>query len=231
MKKLLLIFLVLSFSYTLFSQSTIVLKDVNGVDISGQTRTLPHNTEFWVEIVNEGASSIDIVVEVTEITLPNGNNILFCYESNCYPPVTAIGIVGPGFSLASGATTGNNYFDAVYYNNGSSNLASVTIKFSESGNSANFSTVTLDNSYVSVKKLVADKYSVYPNPASDHVFVNGVQGANSELVIRNIIGKEVKREKISNNSRISVIDLNPGVYLYSIYENGDLKDTKKLIIN
>lgn len=230
MKKLLLIILVLSFSFALYAQSTIALKDVNGADITGQTRALPNDVEFWVEIVNNGSASIDIVVEVTEITLPNGNNILFCYESNCYPPVTAAGIVGPGFPLAAGATTGNNYFDAIYYNNGSTGLASFTLKFYESGNSANFSTLTLDNSYVSVKNINSDTYSVFPNPANDFVFVKGLKSNDSELVIRNIIGKEVKREKIGINSRISVSDLNPGVYIYSIYEKGMLKDKKKMVI-
>ena len=76
-------------------------------------------------------------------------------------------------------------------------------------------------------------FSAYPNPAADNFFINfqGNEGMIFNLVIYNLVGEEVLKRNISNGTnKISIDDLNNGVYFYSIVTNNEILETKKLIV-
>ncbi|RXK52616.1 T9SS type A sorting domain-containing protein [Aquirufa rosea] len=78
--------------------------------------------------------------------------------------------------------------------------------------------------------------NLYPNPASEYADVDfQILGANIEVkvVIYNILGQEIKDlvlDKDQRTARISLKDLNSGMYMYQLMMDGRSIVTKKLIV-
>lgn len=74
-----------------------------------------------------------------------------------------------------------------------------------------------------------NKIDLYPNPATNYVFINGMNGA--EISIMDISGRVVKNTTIhSDNERIDVSDLQNGIYMiHALLENNI--SVEKLIVN
>lgn len=75
-------------------------------------------------------------------------------------------------------------------------------------------------------------FSVYPNPATDivNVSVNNMSG-NSSFILFDIVGKEIMNANLINGvNPIDVSNLTPGVYFYSIKNDNNIIETKKVVI-
>ncbi|MBA3705180.1 MAG: T9SS type A sorting domain-containing protein [Bacteroidetes bacterium] len=72
-------------------------------------------------------------------------------------------------------------------------------------------------------------YNVYPNPATDYVFFEGVQ-CNSVIELYDVLGRKVFN-LISNvsNTKIDISGLEPAIYFYKIINDGNTSQTGKLI--
>jgi len=81
-----------------------------------------------------------------------------------------------------------------------------------------------------INEIEAKDVQIYPNPASDFVNLNGVNGAT--VTIHNMIGAVVHSENIlSETARINVGDLPTGNYILRITDpNSEKQLVKKLII-
>ena len=77
---------------------------------------------------------------------------------------------------------------------------------------------------------VFTQLKVYPNPATDRIFIEGV-GVGNYLVIKNISGQTVKiaYHKDIVNGSISVEDLTPGVYMIFEVSNNQYSVPVKFI--
>lgn len=72
-------------------------------------------------------------------------------------------------------------------------------------------------------------FAVYPNPASDHFFIENAPG--TEIEILRTSGELVSRVRITENRQmIDVSRLSKGIYIIGIRENGTLK-VEKLLVN
>ena len=60
------------------------------------------------------------------------------------------------------------------------------------------------------------KYSVYPSPAQNHIWVKDAENSNAAYHITDITGKQIKAGNLSGNHPINVSDLNAGLYILSI---------------
>lgn len=76
---------------------------------------------------------------------------------------------------------------------------------------------------------------VYPNPASDfiNIIINKTISKNTKIVLLNILGETI--ESYSNietgsSYSISTRNLQPGVYIINLIENGLIIDSKKIIV-
>ncbi|GAB4312175.1 MAG: hypothetical protein Kow00127_02600 [Bacteroidales bacterium] len=80
---------------------------------------------------------------------------------------------------------------------------------------------------------VNDRYEVlfkmYPNPAGDQLFVEGLNGA-SKVEVYNVIGEKVLSvNDISNNKvELNTSNLVNGVYMVTVYRNGNVETAKFL---
>lgn len=101
---------------------------------------------------------------------------------------------------------------------------------------------TLGGFYLVVKgqigqnELPVEKPRVYPNPASDHIFISAghLQDSHMEIRIVNLVGSEVYHGSYSNNPgnpiRISTSNFKPGVYLYQL-RSGDKSFSGKFSVS
>lgn len=85
-----------------------------------------------------------------------------------------------------------------------------------------------------VNETEALSFNVYPNPFSDFAVVQFSQdlSADHQVVIYDVLGQEVWRQENLTNKQIKISkeELNPGVYLFSLIENGQVQRTEKLIV-
>ena len=82
---------------------------------------------------------------------------------------------------------------------------------------------------LSIDDLAADNLKVYPNPTSlGYVIISSRGSSKIDVMVFDIIGKEIIRNTISNNT-LDVSDLKTGVYLLKISQD-DAVTTKKLVI-
>ena len=71
-------------------------------------------------------------------------------------------------------------------------------------------------------------FTVYPNPASSHVFV-AVPSGFAHIALYNSLGQKVLEQNVSGqNESVSLDRINPGIYFYSVESNG-LSQIGKLI--
>jgi hypothetical protein len=74
-------------------------------------------------------------------------------------------------------------------------------------------------------------FSMYPNPVSNGKFViTSNNGANKQVEIYSMIGKQVYSKTVKANETIDVSNLNRGIYLLRVKEEDKIA-TRKLIVN
>lgn len=77
----------------------------------------------------------------------------------------------------------------------------------------------------------ASGISVYPNPANEQLTVSTFGLTSSALVrLTDISGKIVREEEISSTSILRTDDLKNGVYLVSVLENGNVIQTRRVVV-
>lgn len=245
MKKTLFTFIFLSIILSIsYSQSTIVLKDVDGNVINDQI--LAPSTDFlsptYFSVENTGNSEITILIDVTELTLATdgGDNyaITFCW-GGCFPPITRLGLLNtiPATAHTIPANSESSEEADIYIvEDGATENSSITFKFYEEGNESNFTTLSFDTDLISSVDNIENyhQFSAFPNPAKENLTIsyNVENIENTFISIYNVLGKEVKKIKVENNNqtKINVSDLNSGIYFYNLSVNNKIVNTKKLII-
>ncbi|MFZ4105999.1 glycosyl hydrolase 53 family protein [Flavobacterium sp.] len=73
-----------------------------------------------------------------------------------------------------------------------------------------------------------NKIQLYPNPAHDKVFFDGVQD-DTKVVVFDVFGRIILKSAIKENC-LTISELNSGVYYFVFYDN-DNKVVKKMIVN
>lgn len=75
-------------------------------------------------------------------------------------------------------------------------------------------------------------FSVYPNPASDQLNIEMSNAGNDDVFkVFNILGEEVRTVRLKEGlNTMNIVELNNGVYFYSVFRNGEVIETKKIVI-
>lgn len=66
-----------------------------------------------------------------------------------------------------------------------------------------------------VQSVSDKKWSLYPNPTTDYIKMNGFEGI-ALIVIRNINGKAILTKQINGNEKINVSSLSKGIYIVTV---------------
>ena len=92
----------------------------------------------------------------------------------------------------------------------------------------------IDTSTINFYELQTIK--LYPNPASDHLFIDYeiIYVKEAELMIYNSIGAIIYTKELEDKHdkiKISVSDYKNGLYFCSLQIDGELLNTRKIIVN
>ncbi len=245
MNRLLLSILAVTLSSYSFGQ-TFVLKDYDdNVITNGQQVDMWDNAgtiemDYGLRSENLTTSSITVGLRRYEVDVVSGSQNYFCWNV-CYSPTPAGDmpewVAQDALTMDTDSvysnfhayhrptgTNGISVYRYVFYNQANQNdTISVTITFNASPNSVN--------------EISADEQlAVYPNPATDVAHINYDVEGNSEakLELHNMLGskvKEIKLDASQNKFDLSVRDLNPGVYFYTLVQNDKAVTTKRLVVS
>ncbi|WP_409772655.1 T9SS type A sorting domain-containing protein [Thermaurantimonas sp.] len=200
-----------------------------------------NSDDIYAKAAIKNVSSSAKVVKVKRYY--NVNNALV--DSNaicwgfCFEPKVSISPIG--ISIAAGATNSVDFSGHVYPDkDGVARSGQIMYTFfvDESPNDSVSILVTFEvTPTFSVAKFLTGSRigSLYPNPASEFVeLLLELKGyEQAKIAFTDITGRIVKAVQLSSAEavhRISVQDLKPGVYLYTVYINDKAEVTRRLTI-
>ncbi|MET3538616.1 M1 family metallopeptidase [Chryseobacterium limigenitum] len=126
-------------------------------------------------------------------------------------PIKVTGTGGETAYFALNNTTNNQYFtQSVTFP-----IASVQFNYEYQILERN-STVTQDNT-LSTADLNIDKFSLYPNPAKNELYLKGIDKP-TDFTIHFVDGKLVRKDTYQPNKAINISELVPGTYIFTIKE-------------
>jgi len=126
-------------------------------------------------------------------------------------PIKVTGTGGETAYFALNNTTNNQYFtQSVTFP-----IASVQFNYEYQMLERN-STVSQDNT-LSTADLNIDKFSLYPNPAKNELYLKGIDKP-TDITIHFVDGKLVRKDTYQPNKPINISELVPGTYVFTIKE-------------
>lgn len=90
--------------------------------------------------------------------------------------------------------------------------------------------ITIKNPFAaptSTKNVAENQFSIFPNPASDKIFIKGLQKDNYSIAIYSIEGKLVSSSALQNNEYVSISDLAKGNYMLKITSSNNKSSVLK----
>ncbi|MDD4703577.1 MAG: T9SS type A sorting domain-containing protein [Bacteroidales bacterium] len=189
----------------------------------------------YIHFKNITSETINARVYRQDIMLNPTASLFMCFDDNCVTdtiPQNIIELV-PNVEYTS--------FDLQYtYTSDAPSIARIHLVDPISLQSLQSFIVLYSNSDISLPKPIKNNtltLEAYPNPAVQSATINYSLPSNYRqvtLVLRNMIGKELKTIQLSSSSKgkqtINTYDLPNGVYFYSIIGDGKTIATKKLIV-
>jgi len=93
--------------------------------------------------------------------------------------------------------------------------------------------IWLGNPNVAVKAINEDQIKVYPNPASDRLYIKTGDISKINVVLYNVLGKEIKNTTYNGgNIEVDLNSLQQGMYIYRISDSGkNMIKAGKLLIS
>lgn len=214
----------------------------DGEDIvSGTTIELnaaDENMHQEFDVKNVSGATLNLRIERIKITELEGTQDYLCWGANpetgaCY----SAGAVSPENPFVtpddSDLDDGNRGWLATYHvTNGFDGCAQYRYYVIDEIDARLDSVDVMYCSTVSIEEDVKVEVSVYPNPASDFVNVTMVNEHNNvNFTLYNILGDAVLTANLNAGTNEVALDKLPnGVYFYSILKEGNILETKKLIV-
>jgi hypothetical protein len=164
-------------------------------------------------IKNNAATSKTFRWERTIRSATAGWDVAICDKNLCYTPSVST----QNITLA---TNEEARMDVHIYPNRNVGAAVVEIKVTEIGNNNNTTTsVYYFNTPVGTKDLVnkAANVRIYPNPVVDHFSIIDDNEVVETIAIYNMIGRQVRTFRVSEDAKYIIGDLPDGMYLIRFY--------------
>ncbi|NLA24067.1 MAG: T9SS type A sorting domain-containing protein [Bacteroidales bacterium] len=238
MKQIFTITLISFLAIQVFAQNEIILKDLEGNVVNGQTISVNANINddyesaiAYFSVTNNTSSALEIKVSKEIISaVPNTYND-FCWAGGCYP--NNVHVSNGSLVLEANETTvGDDLFSAKYHCMGIE--GETTIKYNlfdvNSDIQAWFS-VKFIASQTSIPSNLIGNF-VYPNPAKDffYVDINQFNAKNLKMEVFNVIGSKVYEMRIDGEGKqtIDCSEWKKGMYILRFYSEGNLIKSLKL---
>jgi hypothetical protein len=199
----------------------------------------PGNTPYTFDgftVKNTGTATKALRMKRIHVDTIPGTSNYFCW-AQCYVPSVDESPIGDNVVLESDSVFKFMYLD--YQPKG--NLGVTTVRYvirnaadplDTASLLVNFNaTPTAINEITTTPKL----NSLFPNPANNNVTVNFVLNAGqASIEVKNVLGQVQKIMPIvagSKSTNLNVADLPSGIYFVSLKSNGNIIDTKRLVVN
>ena len=240
MKNSILLFLLLSFSFSGFSQ---LVFEVNGELIENEQEfvfnTASAESNLVVNITNNNDNAIGLRLLFEEVNATDETTefefcIGSCYWlSNIENGEIFPALSGAAYSIGAGETTGDG--DIHFHNHyAGSELVSYNLKLYDEDDEENSFvkfTYTYDSNSAVENIITNDFLSVYPNPANNVLYLTNKNNTAKDYTIFDISGKNIISGKISKEkSQISVSHIPAGMYFLQVNTEGQQSETHKVII-
>ena len=92
-----------------------------------------------------------------------------------------------------------------------------------------FDQISFGNGTLGLDNVIADAFTMFPNPANDVLSFSGFSNNRLDIAIHNILGKQVL-QKSDVQRDVDISSLSPGLYLVTM-TSGQNVSTKKLLVN
>ena len=243
MKKLILFSSIILLALTASSQSFSILNSLkqnisnSNITITGDVNSIIY---AYLYIVNNTTdSSICKLKKIETNVLVNTTNS-FCFNGQCYPPYFFVSPVT--MTLQAGDTSNSLGFSGDYTPGGivGSSVITYVVYNDANHNDSTYVVVTYQADAASISKpdiSRIDFSNPYPNPVTSQTKINyniPESFNKATLILRNLIGTQVKEYIIDNPQGkilLDLTDINEGIYFYSLIIDGNVILTRKLIKN
>ena len=192
----------------------------------------------YIEVRNDGAADVDIKVtrrfdRTNALLDSNAICWVVCFGTGTDTSSTQI-TLAPGERSAPSDFTGHVYpdGDGIAFSGGITYIFYDKDDPSDSAAHTVYYEVIAD---ISALEEQSANWSVYPNPASDLLWIEALDGAaeDTHIEFTDVLGRILHSERFDasfGSTSISLDALRSGVYLYGIYEGDRLIEKKKLVV-
>lgn len=203
--------------------SNVVDATINNVNATGSFAYFPGtvtNTDL--------NSSVEVEMTFNNVTMPAGWALTMCSPGGCFPN----GVVSSTFTLAANS---NATVQIDMFSGGVVGTGSVLVRFENTANNTDFKEflVQLDNSATGIAEsgVGITLLKNYPNPfiySTTIVYENNSH--QGEIQIVDELGRMIGVYALESKSGEIAINenLNSGIYFYSLWDNGELVERKKM---
>lgn len=199
-------------SFTVEAQISYLEDSVGRVDMPVPSDQM--NTYNWV--YNNGATDLTIrwrkIVNSYPASWTDGTSV--CDKNLCWGPTVDFEDV----MVPAGDSTN---IDVYFYNGGRAGEGRVEVAvfdLADSAGTVQTAIFTAKASPVSSIRDVNEALSFYPNPVLNEMIVKGIENANAEVMVYNVLGKLVK-QTILNNGVVSMNDVAEGFYMINVIDD------------
>lgn len=232
MKKIYASFLTVAlvFSGTAVAQNL----QLNSIDAYTEANsTYLHEVKAHVGITNTGNDATYDVARIYNGSNGVADSNYFCWDL-CYGVGTDSSTFG-GVMLQNGVRNTDFYIGIYIRGNNATAQDSLIYRFYNAADPSDSLDITF---YVSVSPTASTiefegrKVVVYPNPASDVVYVSTEQFSNGTVRLTNLAGVTVSRTEINGADRVAidVRQVPSGVYMLQTMQNGSVQDAQRVVI-
>lgn len=230
MKKIYLICSVAIMSSLSYGQIDITNDDDLGVSYNGETvyvNSTESNLVAHLNIVSTIGSAADYKWKRVVMDNPNSYGDQICDNETCFVCTGDVWERAAFYTLPAGEST---VFQPKLSAGGVGGSAHMRYYIMDDGDVAVDSVDVIFNTTVGVEETEELEYSVYPNPVNDVLNIN-IESNNTSIEIFDIVGKQVASMNLVNGkNQLNIENLKAGVYFYSIKKNGDVVETRKLVV-
>lgn len=191
---------------------------------------------FWIEVHNQGSSSVAYKVKRTIIQQVPGSSPMYCQE--CGSGLCFTGAISSQYSLAANASC---EWD-IKYNVGATPLGTSVIRYTafnvanvNDSSCINMHYIITPNAVPQFNAIAATLSDPMPNPASETVSLQFTlaQGTNATLEICNLLGEKITAQQLtaaSGTAAVDVAEIPAGIYYCILRSAGQALVTRKLVV-
>ncbi len=211
--------------------------DISGTSVQVQIGNATYEGFFFGK--NLTGNPIEVKIRRVSLTTPPAA----VTEQVCTGPVPDPNAVGNCFDIAAGNA---NWLSPNSYIIDDANKANIEVHIDPHGSTGmvynryyieDLNGNKLDSVDLKLANLASIKdvkpsvtFTAYPNPADD-ILTLSVQGSSENTVkLVDVLGNVVMEDKITTTKKIDVRDFRNGVYILTVYSNGALLQTRRIVV-